>query len=72
MWDCLYALPCPDNGCARLCDGADKGFVNLEMQKTLEENGLKDESEELSALGIDEDEFMPILHIYFDDDLTFA
>jgi hypothetical protein len=46
--------------------------VNLEMQKTLEENGLKDESEELSALGIDEDEFMPILHIYFDDDLTFA
>lgn len=52
--------------------GADVGFVKLDMGKTLEENGLPDESEEFQQLGIDEDVYMPIVHIYWDDDLTVA
>ncbi|RHZ13793.1 hypothetical protein DYB37_010872 [Aphanomyces astaci] len=45
-------------------------FVPLDMAKTLEENGLPDESLEFEKLGMDADEFKPILHIYFNDDLT--
>ncbi|RHY00139.1 hypothetical protein DYB36_007166 [Aphanomyces astaci] len=45
-------------------------FVPLDMAKTLAENGLPDESLEFEKLGMDADEFKPILHIYFNDDLT--
>ena len=47
-------------------------FVNLVMDWTLEENGLEDESEKFNDLGIDDDAFIPTLHLYFDDDLTYA
>ena len=42
------------------------------MDKTLTENGVLDESEEFAALDIHEDEFIPVLHLYFNDDLTVA
>merc|ERR1711959_533914 len=44
----------------------------LDMRKTLEENGVKDESEEMERLGIDPDDHIPSLHLYFNDDLTEA
>lgn len=44
----------------------------LNMQKTLEENGIKDETEEFQRLGIDGDDHIPVIHLYFDDDLTEA
>eukprot|EP00928_Gymnodinium_smaydae_P053215 TRINITY_DN37259_c0_g1_i1.p1 TRINITY_DN37259_c0_g1~~TRINITY_DN37259_c0_g1_i1.p1 ORF type:complete len:292 (-),score=36.92 TRINITY_DN37259_c0_g1_i1:98-856(-) len=46
--------------------------VPLNMSKTLEENGVKDETEEFRHLGIDPDDHIPVIHLYFDDDLTEA
>ena len=43
---------------------------NLVMTRTLEDNGVADESEEFYTLGIDEDQFLPAIHLYFNDDLT--
>lgn len=43
---------------------------NLNMFKTLEANEVADESEEFYTLGMDEDLFLPALHLYFNDDLT--
>ena len=62
----------PIGGCIHgqaLLDGA---FRPLDMTKTLEENGVKDEDEEFEELGMDPREFMPVLHVYFNDDLTVA
>ena len=42
----------------------------LNMNKTLEENDIKDETEEFEELHIDEDAYIPAIHIYYDDDLT--
>eukprot|EP00462_Mataza_sp_D1_P002956 CAMPEP_0175102324 /NCGR_PEP_ID=MMETSP0086_2-20121207/8367_1 /TAXON_ID=136419 /ORGANISM="Unknown Unknown, Strain D1" /LENGTH=223 /DNA_ID=CAMNT_0016377109 /DNA_START=33 /DNA_END=704 /DNA_ORIENTATION=+ len=42
----------------------------LNMALTLEDNGVPDESEEFAALSIDEDQYIPAIHIYFNDDLT--
>ncbi|KAJ1080349.1 hypothetical protein NDU88_000568 [Pleurodeles waltl] len=44
--------------------------VNLDMDKTLEENGVHDEDEEFEELSMDADEYMQALHLYFNDDLT--
>jgi len=44
----------------------------LDMSKTLEENDIPDETDELLELGIDLDEYTPAIHLYFDDDLTIA
>jgi hypothetical protein len=44
----------------------------LDMSKTLEENGIPDESEELLELGIDLEDYIPAVHLYFNDDLTIA
>lgn len=46
--------------------------VNLDMGKTLQENKVVDESEEFYVLGLDEEQFLPALHLYFNDDLTEA
>ena len=43
---------------------------NLDMTKTLQQNGIHDESEAFYELNIDEDEFLPAIHLYFNDDLT--
>ena len=45
---------------------------NLDMEKTLQENQVKDESEEFYVLGLDEEQYLPALHLYFNDDLTEA
>ena len=44
----------------------------LNMALTLGENGIVDESDELISLGMDPEEYIPAIHLYFDDDLTMA
>jgi len=44
----------------------------LDMQKTLDDNGIPDETDELLELGIDPEEYVPAVHLYFNDDLTIA
>ncbi|KAJ1569313.1 Cytochrome b5 domain-containing protein 1 [Nowakowskiella sp. JEL0078] len=44
----------------------------LDMSLTLEQNGIKSESEQFDTLGLDEDQWLPALHLYFSDDLTVA
>lgn len=45
---------------------------NLDMNKTLEENGVLDESEEFYKLSMNDEHFLPAIHLYFNDDLTEA
>jgi hypothetical protein len=45
-------------------------FVEMDMTKTLHENGVSDETENFSKLGMDEDFYIPTIFIYFNDDLT--
>merc|ERR1711862_750309 len=42
----------------------------LDMDKTLEENDIPDETEEFVELGLDEDSYIPAIHLYYNDDLT--
>ena len=44
----------------------------LDMEKTLEENDIPDETAEYLDLGIDEEAYVPAVHLYFNDDLTIA
>ena len=44
----------------------------LDMAKNLEKNGIIDEREELLELGMQPDEYIPAIHLYFNDDLTIA
>jgi len=44
----------------------------LDMRKTLDENGVKDDTPEFDQLNIDEDFYTPVIHLYFSDDLTIA
>ncbi|XP_030043122.1 cytochrome b5 domain-containing protein 1 [Microcaecilia unicolor] len=46
--------------------------VVLDMNKTLEENGIADEDEEFYQLRMDEEQYMQAIHLYFNDDLTEA
>lgn len=62
---CALTLPC-----AQALQGDE--FVPLDMDKTLAENHVADESGEFAELGISEDFFIPVLHLYFNDDLTVA
>lgn len=43
---------------------------NLEMDKTLSQNGVIDECEDMYKLRLDEEEFLPPINLYFNDDLT--
>ncbi|OQR97386.1 cytochrome b5 [Thraustotheca clavata] len=45
-------------------------FVPLDMNKTLTENGVADDAEEFERLNLDVDDYQPIIHIYYNDDLT--
>lgn len=42
------------------------------MDRNLAQNDIPDESEELLELGIDVEDYIPAIHLYFDDDLTIA
>ena len=44
----------------------------LDMNGSLAENGINDETAECLALGINPDEYIPAVHLYFNDDLTIA
>jgi len=44
----------------------------LEMNLTLDENDIPDEAPKFDSLDIDEDLYVPIVHLYFSDDLTVA
>lgn len=46
--------------------------TNLNMTKTLEENGIEDEDEEFYKLGMNDDTYLQAIHLYFNDDLTEA
>ncbi|KAF1336160.1 Cytochrome b5-like protein, partial [Globisporangium splendens] len=50
----------------------DDEFVPLKMNYTLDENGIPDESSVFERLSMDEHQYKPILHLYFNDDLTIA
>jgi hypothetical protein len=47
-------------------------LVAMDMTKTLEENQVEDESEVFYELGMNDDYYIPTLHIYYNDDLTIA
>eukprot|EP01137_Pigoraptor_chileana_P035127 Opistho-2@28706 len=42
----------------------------LDMESSLELNNIFDEGDEFSRLAMDEDVFLPAIHVYFNDDLT--
>ncbi len=44
----------------------------LDMEKTLEENGIPDQDEEFYELSMNDDTFLSAIHLYFNDDLTEA
>ncbi|ELT94345.1 hypothetical protein CAPTEDRAFT_221281 [Capitella teleta] len=46
--------------------------VNLDMDKTLEENSIPDEDEKFYELSMNDDSFLQAVHLYFNDDLTEA
>ncbi|KAL5013710.1 hypothetical protein ScPMuIL_007980 [Solemya velum] len=46
--------------------------TNLNMENTIEENGIADEDEEFYKLSMNDDTFLQAIHLYFNDDLTEA
>ena len=44
----------------------------LDMDKTLEENDIPDETEDFIDLNLDEHMYIPAVHLYYNDDLTVA
>ena len=44
----------------------------LDMELTLSENDIPDETLDYISLDIDPDEYIPAIHIYYNDDLTEA
>ena len=44
----------------------------LDMELTLEENDIPDETDEFLSLDLDPECYIPAIHIYFNDDLTEA
>ncbi|OHT17137.1 Cytochrome b5-like Heme/Steroid binding domain containing protein [Tritrichomonas foetus] len=44
----------------------------LTMEKTLDQNGIKDESAKFARLNLDYDMYIPAIMIYYNDDLTVA
>jgi len=47
-------------------------FITLDMNKTLTENGVKDESQNFGAAGMELDYLLPAIHLHYTDDLTVA
>lgn len=45
-------------------------FVNMDMGHTLAEAGIPDETDTFDQLGIDDDLYIPTVHVYYNDDLT--
>jgi hypothetical protein len=47
-------------------------FITLDMTKTLSDNGVQDELDEFEELSIENDFYIPVVHLYYNDDLTIA
>lgn len=47
-------------------------FQELNMNKTLQENGVIDETSTFETLDLPNDFHIPVLHVYWNDDLTVA
>lgn len=47
-------------------------FVPADMEKTLKDNGIVDDDLAFEKLGMDEEGYTPVIHIYYNDDLTIA
>ena len=45
---------------------------NLDMDKTLADNGIANDNKEFFDLRMDHDDFLPPISLYFNDDLTEA
>lgn len=52
--------------------GGNAEFQNLDMKLTLEENGVPDEVSDFQELHIPTDYYIPVIHLYWTDDLTVA
>uniref|UniRef100_A0A7S0YLX7 Cytochrome b5 domain-containing protein 1 n=1 Tax=Polytomella parva TaxID=51329 RepID=A0A7S0YLX7_9CHLO len=50
----------------------DKDFEDLDMNKTLEQNGVPNESDMFEDLNMAVEDYIPVLHVYWNDDLTLA
>ncbi|XP_075764216.1 cytochrome b5 domain-containing protein 1 isoform X1 [Pelodiscus sinensis] len=68
MWDILRRY-LPYNAHAASYTWKYEG-VNLNMDKTLEQNKIPDEDEEFYQLNLDSSLYMPAILLYFNDDLT--
>jgi cytochrome b involved in lipid metabolism len=53
-------------------EGGDAVFRTLDMGRTLQDNGIADTEEEVEDLGLEVEDFLPVIHLYFNDDLTEA
>lgn len=42
----------------------------MDMYRTLEENDIPDEDEIFEKYGMNEEDWLPTIHVYFSDDLT--
>ncbi|GMI26364.1 hypothetical protein TrRE_jg13538 [Triparma retinervis] len=47
-------------------------FIVMEMDKNLEDNGVPDEDFDFEKLHIPDDYYVPVIHVYYNDDLTIA
>jgi len=47
-------------------------FDELDMNLTLDENGVPDEVPEFEDLNVPTDYYVPVIHVYWNDDLTVA
>jgi hypothetical protein len=52
--------------------GSQFEFRELDLNKTLQENGVVDESGAFEALDMPSDYHVPVLHVHWNDDLTVA
>lgn len=61
-----------NNGCHAAKSAGKFEFDELDLNKTLLENGVIDESDEFEDLDLPGDYYVPVLHVYWNDDLTIA
>ena len=51
---------------------AEMQFRELDLNKTLYENGIEDETAAYESVDLPSDFHVPVLHVYWNDDLTVA
>jgi TPP-dependent pyruvate/acetoin dehydrogenase alpha subunit len=73
----MYLLLCflphaAGNRRASQLGGTEMQFRELDLNRTLSGNGIHDESEAFEALNMAADHHVPVLHVYWNDDLTQA